>query len=255
MDATGTSFTNFRDMGGLVCGDAVLRKGKLFRSPLLVAKKKRDRRFLDSLNLDAIIDLRTPDEVAEKPDYLPRGCEFVSAPVYQLNQFRYITATKSTLGEVLRLKGHQADVMRENKLLAYAQMPFSPAFSEIFKRMDAGKTIAFHCSEGKDRTGIASMLIEFALGRAEMDIRTEYLRSNKYFEQRNRKHQRLFRMLRLNGGLYRNLVYCENTHDELFDAALASMRDKYVDITVFLKNVHGITMDRAQTWKQHYLSV
>lgn len=254
MGATGTSFANFRDMGGLVCGGAMLRGGKLFRAPLLAAKTRRDRQFLDSLGLNAIIDLRSPEEAAEKPDYLPRGCEIVNAPAYRLDEFRYITATKNTMREVLRLKGRQADVMRESKMLAYTKMPFSSAFDEIFGRMDDGKTIAFHCSEGKDRTGIAAMLIEFALGRTEEEIRGEYLRSNEYLVRRNRKQQRLFRILRIDGGLYRNLVYCESTHEELFDAALAAIREQYASIPEFLMKAHGITKDRTEAWRRLYLS-
>lgn len=254
MDATGTSFANFRDMGGLICNGAILREGKLYRAPLLAAKTKKDRRFLDALGLDAIIDLRSPEEIAEKPDYRPRGCEIVHAPAYRLDEFRYITSTKSTLREVLGLKGQQADVMRKSKLLAYAQIPFSSAFGKIFERMDFGETIAFHCSEGKDRTGIAAMLIEFALGRSEDEVREEYLRSNQYFVRRNRRQQRLFRILRINGDLFRNLVYCENTHDELFDAALAAIRAKYADIPEFLLKAHGISEERAEAWRRLYLS-
>ena len=254
MDVADTSFTNLRDMGGLVCGEGMLRKGKLFRSSLLAAKTKKDRQLLDSLCLDAIIDLRSAEEIAEKPDYLPRGCEFVNAPVYKLDEFRYITSTKDTLSEILHLKRQQADILRQSKLRAYSQMPFAPEFGEIFRRMDAGKTIAFHCSEGKDRTGVAAMLVEFALGRSEEQVRSEYLQSNKYYVRRNLKQQRLLRLIHVNADLYRNIVYCMNTHDELFDAALASIRERYGDIPTFLKEAHGISPDRAEAWKRYYLS-
>jgi len=187
MDVAATSFTNLRDLGGLACGEAMLRSGKIFRSSLLAAKTKKDRQLLDSLGLDAIIDLRSAEEIAEKPDYLPSGCEFVNAPVYKLDEFRYITSTKDTLREVLHLKRQEADILRQSKLRAYSQMPFAPEFGEIFRRMDAGKTIAFHCSEGKDRTGVAAMLVEFALGRSVEQVREEYLRSNQYFAKRDRK--------------------------------------------------------------------
>lgn len=254
MDVAATSFTNLRDMGGLMCGGTALRSGKLYRSSLLAAKTRRDRQLLDSLNLNAIIDLRSAEEVCEKQDYLPRGCAFVNAPVYQLDEFRYITSTKDTLGEVLRLKREQADILRQSKLIAYRQMPFAPEFREIFRRMDAGETIAFHCSEGKDRTGVAAMLIEFAFGRSEEQVRAEYLRSNQFFVERNKKQQRLLRLIRVSPELYRNLVYCMNTHDELYDAALSAVQERYGDIATFLKEAHGITPDRVEAWKRCYLS-
>lgn len=253
MDVAIGSFTNLRDMGGLVCGAKTLRRGKLFRSSALSSKNRKDKQLLDSLDLDMIIDLRTPEEILEKPDYIPKRCEFINASVYKLDEFRYITSTKDTLKDILRLRRQEADILRQSKLRAYGQMPFAPEFNEIFRQMDHGRTIAFHCSEGKDRTGIAAMLIEFAFGRSEEQVRYEYLRSNQYFIGRNASQQRLLRIIRVDPDHYRNLVYCMSTHDELFDTALTAIRERYVDIPTFLREAHGISTDRIQAWKQYYL--
>lgn len=45
------------------------------------------------------------------------------------------------------------------------------AFKELFRALEAGETpILFHCSAGKDRTGVAAMLILLALGASDETI-------------------------------------------------------------------------------------
>lgn len=255
MDIRGSSFKNFRDMGALVCEGGVIKRGKLFRACALRAKTRADRRFLDSLGLDAIVDLRTPEEVAEKPDYIPLGCEYVHAPAYDFEQFDYITSTRASVREVFKLKGAEADALRENKLLLYAFLPFARrGFEPLFERMDEGKTIAFHCSEGKDRTGVAAALIELALGRGESEARAEYMRSNAELERRNRAQRALLKLIGTDARLLENITYSERTHDELFDAALGAVRSKYADVSEFLAAEHGVTPQRAALWRRHYLA-
>ncbi|MDQ9750689.1 tyrosine-protein phosphatase, partial [Acinetobacter baumannii] len=53
------------------------------------------------------------------------------------------------------------------------------AFRELFRALEAGETpILFHCSAGKDRTGVAAMLILLALGAPETVIREDFARTN-----------------------------------------------------------------------------
>ena len=52
----------------------------------------------------------------------------------------------------------------------YEQMLFrNKAYKELFRALEAGETpILFHCSGGKDRTGVAAMLILLALGASDV---------------------------------------------------------------------------------------
>lgn len=57
----------------------------------------------------------------------------------------------------------------------YERMLFgNKAFKELFRALEAGETpILFHCSAGKDRTGVAAMLILLALAlRMRRSVRT-----------------------------------------------------------------------------------
>lgn len=60
----------------------------------------------------------------------------------------------------------------------------NPAYQRLFElllRNDGN--IYFHCTAGKDRTGVAGFLIMMALGMDEEDAVKEYLLSNKYLKQ------------------------------------------------------------------------
>ena len=59
-------------------------------------------------------------------------------------------------------------------------MPFgNPAYRALFGAIRAGQTpILFHCTAGKDRTGVAAALILKALGVSREDIVEDYLLTN-----------------------------------------------------------------------------
>ena len=62
----------------------------------------------------------------------------------------------------------------------YRQMLFgNKAFKELFRALEAGETpILFHCSAGKDRTGVAAMLILLALGASDETICADFVQTN-----------------------------------------------------------------------------
>ena len=62
----------------------------------------------------------------------------------------------------------------------YKQMLFrNKAYKELFRALEAGETpILFHCSGGKDRTGVAAMLILLALGASDETICQDFVRTN-----------------------------------------------------------------------------
>lgn len=63
-------------------------------------------------------------------------------------------------------------------------MPFNnKAFDKLFKLLLKNDgSVYYHCSAGKDRTGIATFLIMMALDMNEEDAINEYLLSNKYLK-------------------------------------------------------------------------
>ncbi len=62
------------------------------------------------------------------------------------------------------------------------------AFKELFRALEAGETpILFHCSAGKDRTGVAAMLILLALGASDETICADFVQHECLPQGRDRR--------------------------------------------------------------------
>lgn len=245
------SYKNFRDLGGLKCADGrKIKSGMIFRSPVLNTENQSDIDFLESLNLDCIIDFRSEEEIKERPDPTLKNCEYIPVPAFDGRKYKYIVVTKMGKLRCITLKGKRMGELKQNKLDSYMEMPFSPAYNKIFEAMDEGKKFDFHCTEGKDRTGIAAFLIELALGRDEAEIRKEYLLSNKY---RPNKDRSWLKYIGVPKSLIADIAFCESTHDELLDLSEKMILEKYESFDEYLEKEFGITEERRNKWREIYL--
>ncbi|MEG2450946.1 MAG: tyrosine-protein phosphatase [Clostridia bacterium] len=246
---------NFRDMGGLQASDnKKIVGGKLFRTAVLNAKNDVDKAYIDSLNLDCVIDFRSQLEADEKPDYIPTGVEYVSAPVFVSKEHNALAPTKQMLRSMLFADETYINNMRFQMLDSYNYMPYAvSAYSEVFSRMDEGKTISFHCTAGKDRTGICALLIELAFGRNLDQCRHEYLLSNEYHTATVANLEKKLKLLPIKNYVTDFCIFASKTHDVCFDNALNAIFSKYGNINSFFEEVYGVTQSRIDTWKKFYL--
>jgi len=250
--STTSALINFRDLGGLECADGRrIKPGKIFRSPVLPLKNRADRNFLLGKNLQAILDLRTTEEVNEKNDWIPRGCEYIHAPAYTEQDYPHLPVSRAARMRTFLLRNSHPDDVVEEKKASYRTMPLQKeAFGRVFSLMDQGKTFLFHCSAGKDRTGICAMFIEFSLGRTFESILSEYLKSDEIKKVYRRNNLKL---LGADDHLIDNINYCEGVHAELLEISLQSMLTGYASPMDFLAGEYGVTPDRAAKWKETYL--
>jgi protein tyrosine/serine phosphatase len=147
---------NFRDLGGLPTEDGGLtRRGILYRSSGLEELTSRDvRHLIDDIGLSTVIDLRSPDD-----------CE--PAIPLQGTRVRVINLPIIRAGLSTDLERPMAPDGRVDVALIYRMfMEMSiPAITEIVRELTSGATPAlFHCSAGKDRTGVVAAIILRAVG-------------------------------------------------------------------------------------------
>lgn len=246
---------NFRDMGGLEAADGRrIKAGKLFRTAIIAPKTDNDKAFIESLRLDAVIDLRTDAEISEKTEVLPKDVEYVRASVFDKPELNAIAPTKDLLKTVITGSEETINGLMRAVVDSYRYMPYAKvAFSEIFSRMNEGKTLAFHCTAGKDRTGVAAMLIELALGRDRDACLQEYLLSNEYRAEDNRRSVRKYRFIPVRKYVAEFCAYVFETHEELFDAAYDAIFSKYERIEDFFRDEYGISARDIEGWKAFYL--
>lgn len=245
---------NFRDMGGIKTENGKrIKNGMLFRTAIIKPRGKKQLKYLLSLNLDYIVDLRNPYEVEKNPDYIPKGCEYISAPVL---------LSRPDTGVVPKdYKKYIANAIQEDIDKAaiefdatYNFMPYSiEAYSKLFNVLNQGKKIAFHCTAGKDRTGIAAMMIQLALGCSVESVVEEYLKTDKYRKRYNKSRHTLIKIFVRRKYLVDYFVMCAYAHESYIRLGLKAIFDKYPTIEEFLLQEYGVTKENIESWKEFYL--
>ena len=158
---------NFRDFS---CGN--IKKGLLFRSEALARVTSEDIALLTSKNMKLVVDLRLPDEREKDQDQDIPGATNISLPL--LGQDDASAKPKTVFVNSLELPD----------LGEYYRGMVSPNRKEIWTKifdllLEAEGGVLFHCSGGKDRTGVTAAIILSALGASKEEIYQDYLETNK----------------------------------------------------------------------------
>ena len=168
---------NFRDLGGIKTSDGKYVKwGKIFRSDDLHTLTDDDLNYLSSISLVSIVDFRSLEEIKRSPDRLPASVKTDYA--YSITPGNLLAAKSLT-----DLKESQMDsAMMEMNVLLVSDTSCVNKYKDFFTLLQEEKDVPlmFHCSAGKDRTGMGAALVLFALGVDENTIIDDYLSSNTY---------------------------------------------------------------------------
>ena len=171
---------NFRDLGGYRTTDGKQVKwGKLYRSGVLTGLTDSDYTYLANRNIEAIVDFRSTSERKEEPTYWRTGEPQVYSWDYDLDVD--MTEFTEMLGDP-EFSVEKFDAMMTEMYpgLAESQKPhYRAMFSEL---VDDDKPVLFHCSAGKDRTGVAAALILTALGVDRETVIADYELSEQYLD-------------------------------------------------------------------------
>ena len=169
---------NFRELGGYRADEGkTVKWGQIYRGfPTGRLTTEADCARLDGLGLRLILDLRSSAEAAKLPDYVPDGARLV-----QICGLRDATGQEIDFSpnDIQRLVQSAPAGMSLTQLMYRQMLTGNKAFKELFRALEAGETpILFHCTAGKDRTGVAAMLILLALGASDETICADYARTN-----------------------------------------------------------------------------
>ncbi|NLC39450.1 MAG: tyrosine-protein phosphatase [Clostridiaceae bacterium] len=186
---------NLRELGGYRGQDGKQVKGNmLFRSGNLSFPDEELSKYLEPLTLSVVFDLRTADEAGREAYSLPDGIDYRHRPavpsmdceMQALNMAFPFPNQADEVGRAtasLSIPAEHLAVLRGFLPRFYSDMGENPEiFGGIIREIleNGEKAVLFHCSAGKDRTGILAALILSSLGVAWEDIRDNYLLSNHY---------------------------------------------------------------------------
>lgn len=188
------SVPNARELGGYVMPDGgIVRHGKLLRGGLLCQATESDlKRLRDEFHVSHVFDFRTDGEVKHTPDpempgvkstWLPTidpqleklGTSTLPAEAYR-NLPVYLVAHASS-PKVQDIARHIYTDMVINE---YTQLQYAAFLQSIINTPDGA--IYWHCSQGKDRTGLGSAFLLAALGADEELILDDFNMSNWFYQ-------------------------------------------------------------------------
>lgn len=167
---------NFRMMGGTTADGRRLRRGAFLRGPALHDLTEAQWRALHAeRDLALIVDFRRADEVLERPNRLPED----------LRQHAVALPIDSGASARLAAELRAASVSHERAALAMraAYTDFAGLHLKHYADFLAhvarasGRSVFFHCTAGKDRTGFAAALILLALGVPREQVMADFLAS------------------------------------------------------------------------------
>ncbi|MFV0392305.1 MAG: tyrosine-protein phosphatase [Paludibacteraceae bacterium] len=178
---------NFRDIGGYKTKDnRYVKWGKIFRSDELSTLTDADLMYLSSIPIINIVDFRSQYEIDNAKDKIPQSVK--AAYNYSISPGNLSDMVKS----ISDLDSNQVDTIMEgmNELFATDSVAIDQ-YRKMFALLQnptKETPLLYHCTAGKDRTGMATALILFALGVDEKGIMQDYLLSSQYIEAKFAEH-------------------------------------------------------------------
>ena len=163
---------NFRDLGGYVAGGGLRTRWRtLFRADGLGELTEADLSVLRALGIRTVIDLRSGQE-------LERGRFDVDAHPVAFHHFPFIH----------ELPDAEAFERRPGLLGAQYQEMLSDAGGQILAALQVlaapdALPAVFHCTAGKDRTGLLSAIVLSLLGVDERTVVADYALSGEAMER------------------------------------------------------------------------
>ena len=161
---------NFRDIGGYPTADGCYsRWGQAFRSDRLDELSAADQAFIESLGISTVFDLRSDGEVDASPDRLPSGMKYVHLPMSS-----DVAQQRSMLARII--DGTLPKFDNDDMSSGYLGMleGFGDYFIEVINEIAEGHRILFHCTAGKDRTGVMAMVLLGLSGVTEPHLLDDY---------------------------------------------------------------------------------
>lgn len=252
---------NTRDLGGLPAADGKkIRSGKLIRSGRLYKLPESTINRLKAAGLTAVIDMRTDKEREEKPCIQIKGVKYYRLPLV-CTATTGITHQRSMAGtmrrESKRIKSEfgSADKYMESmyKILLFDEGSAArlKTFFDILLNEDG--CVLWHCNAGKDRTGIAAMLIEAVLGVDESVIAQDYVASNK-FRRRKRIIQKAgLSIIPVMPKFKQILRALMDAKPQYIANAIKDIKERYGSILKYCKEFIGLTDDDVKALRNKYL--
>lgn len=249
------SISNARELGGYQTIDGkTVRKGVLLRTGALTDISQEDAEALiERYNLAAIIDLRAGYELEEDPEPVVSGVAQYNFRIMDEQMMAQRAAgiadllTDPNADPVKRMTAIlEAGVISDQMYVEFLQGQTGKAgfrdFFRVLLETPEGSSVLWHCTNGKDRTGVAAMLLLGVLNVDEETIMDDFMLTNAFFtEEISAMREQLSQYIKDEAMLDELLVTGRGVYAPYMRNAIDYIKENYGDIPSYVKTELGLT--------------
>ena len=264
------SLINARDLHGLKNRKGkTIKKNSLYRSDALFKISSEDmRRLKEENNLKEIIDFRGEDEINEHTvDPSVDGVKHIYLPLN--NGIRnQVTREHKEHSDNKEVEGiinffyyldEKADITYATEKL-YRQFVsneigvknLSNFLNEV---LSCDGLLIYHCTDGKDRTGVATYLLLKILDFDDETIFYDYLLTNENVVEKRKRRRELFLSCGIDNEIILNSSdIIAGVRENWLKAAVDEINNRYQGVDSYIENILGFSKEKREYMQEKYMS-
>lgn len=258
------SIRNARELGGYLASDGrKVRSGVLLRTACLYGISQEDEQKLtDVYRLAHIVDFRMPMELNGSADPPLKRAEYHHLNVIDLSRFpapeeEEIDVCEPDIVQAVKLS-EQIGAMDGRMYVGFlASQTGKDAYAEFFRILlscDPDRAVLWHCTSGKDRTGLAAMLLLYALGVDEETIMQDYLLTNEYNADRIEGTKMHLRSQGFDDEfIFKANLVLSAVDERIMRITLSYLKKEYGSVVGYIRGGLALTQADIDSLKEKYL--
>lgn len=249
---------NTRDLGGLTTSDGrTIQAGLLIRSGEIDHITESGKADLNAMGVAAVIDLRTTSEASAGPAEWSEGTgpERFNFPLLENETDRIIEMRR-----MIKSGTAESEWMDNAFRDSFGSIPIEDSASirkvfDLLLELPDGKPLLFHCSGGKDRTGVVSAMVLTSLGVPREQIEADFMMSNVLIQPDKTAVEMANKINAANGtdmpaeALWPSL----GVKREYLDYFYSTVESKYGSVEDYLEKELGLSQVQIESLRTKYL--
>lgn len=256
---------NARQLGGYVaCDGRKVKDGLLLRTGgISNISDETAQKLSASFNVKYVVDLRMDFERNRTPDKEIAGAQNIGISVYNTDM------TDPDVVELMKkIQAAAGDDVQQGILCSQAgtyktqyskilqseqgQKGFTQFFEILLENKGEG-AILWHCTYGKDRTGVAGALILYALGVDEDTIMQDFLLTNEANADKIKSIEAELIARGCEQSVVKDALSMGGVDGDYFKAAFDEVKQEYGSVIAYIKGKLGVTDENIEQLKNYYL--
>ena len=254
---------NVRDLGGYKTTDGRrVKPGLLIRGASLATAKDADLALLAAFPVVKVIDFRTDFEKKGKENRPLPGSDYICLPIQLIDAgeapeeiTKYKSFDISKLIMIAAFNEKAKTIAQEMYPLLVTrsdcQRQFAAFLREVIDTLEG--TIYYHCTQGKDRAGLATAFLLSALGVDRETIIADFDKTNQVYAKDVRKYCRRVKLI---GGKEEEFAVVKafiGANTDNFIKVLDLIDAEYGSMDAYLRKALGLTETDFEVLRERYL--